>query len=320
MPGTTDETTYTNPDGSAANTDRADSINNSDAVFDAAYEALNATEYNVINANDRTGVTSDFVTKLNINSLAGIEGIPYQFLPSVDRRIDFTTGASLTEGTNEDSMYTFLGRKYAEKIVANMPILFMAPCNPRFMNDKSWGGSDAGIVASSLLGGLDSGLEDLLDGSGRFYSAGYAYNQYYNYLNVMLTCVVHFLGIEHEKIMINGTEEELWKVDWSQECSNEFSNTYLAKQNLAFYIDSIDSISENFANSTMQSQIAGLVNGFSDTAKELSFFFGNGDDGSLLGNAINALKDAAGGISAKLSDLGTNILRYTAVGRGADGR
>ena len=58
----------------------------------------------------------------NINSVIkynnnGIFGIPYQFLPSVDARLE-----------NSE-----LGHKYTEKIVSRMPLLFLVPCKQKFM-------------------------------------------------------------------------------------------------------------------------------------------------------------------------------------------
>lgn len=286
--------------GATTNYDRALSINSADQIMQVTEKALSASNYLVTNINARSGVESDYVEKLTVNSLSGIEGIPYQFLPSVDRRIDFSQSRALD---TKDSFleYKYLGRKYAEKIVAQMPLLFLAPCNPKFMEEGSFSNEDRGLILGAMVGAVNE-VEELLKGSGRFYSAETAYYQYYNYLNVMLTCVVNFLGIGHEKIYINGKEQELWEVDWSQEMNPDFETTYRAKKNLVFYIDSIDSISESFSNSTMQSQVAGMINGFSDTAKELNYLFGTKDD-SLIGNIKSAITGAGGTISNALSNV-----------------
>lgn len=299
--------------GAVTNNDKAANPTTSsyDTLSYQNEQVLTSESYAVRDVNDTTGVESDYVEKLNINSLSGIEGIPYQFLPSVDRRVDFSQNRSLDKA-DDFVENKYLGRKYAEKIVTQMPLLFIAPCNPEFMGDKTWGNSDRSVIASALAQVTSDGVEDLLKGTGRFYTAKYAYTQYYNYLNVMLACVANFLGIGNEEITINGNTQKIWEVDWSQEMSNEFSSTYIAKQNLVFYIDSIDSISETFANSTMQSQVAGLINGFSDTAKELDYLFGSKDD-SLIGSIKESIGSAGGAISNALSkvlggDIGGNIV------------
>ena len=63
---------------------------------------------------DNTEIMS--VLRSNIN---GIFGLPYQFMESVDPRI---TG-------------TDVGAKYAEKIIARWPLLFLTPCKQVFMKD-----------------------------------------------------------------------------------------------------------------------------------------------------------------------------------------
>lgn len=297
--------------GATTNYDRATNTNTSDVINNITETALNAGTYIVTNVNDRTGVESEYVEKLKVNSLSGIEGIPYQFLPSVDRRINFDTNRAIDKADNFDEN-SYLGRKYAEKIVTQMPLLFLAPCNPEFMSDDGFERSDREVMAAALTQVTTDGVEQLLKGSGRFYSAKYAYTQYYNYLNVMLTCVANFLGIGNEEITINGKPQKIWEVDWSQEMSNDFSSTYIAKQNLVFYIDSIDTISETFANSTMQSQVAGMINGFSETAKELDYLFGSKDD-SLIGSIKESIGSAGGAISSALSkvlggQIGGNIV------------
>ena len=79
------------------------------------------------NANPETTVKSiksntnqSNASKLLTNNLTGIYGIPYQFMDTVDRRLSDDT--------------TF-GRKYAEKIVGRMPLLFLTPGRQEFMTE-----------------------------------------------------------------------------------------------------------------------------------------------------------------------------------------
>ena len=52
-----------------------------------------------------------------------------------------------------------------------------------------------------MSGNTSESVELFFKGSGRFYSASYAYQQYYNYLNVMLVAVAKFLGIGKKKVI-----------------------------------------------------------------------------------------------------------------------
>ncbi len=255
---------------------------------------------------------SAYTNSFTVTSLQGIEAIPYQFLPSVDRRIPQSLDYN---SNNKPNDLNGLGRKYSEKIVTQIPLLFLAPCNPTFMSDKNWKKSDVSVISNALLSGLrdDSNVESLLAGNGRMYSAAYAYNQYYSYLNAMLTAVSVFLGIGEEEIKLAGDTERvrLKDANWEKETNTSFSEAYLAKQNLIFYIDSIDTIHENFSNGTKSSMLAGIVNGYSDSAQELSFLFGSGNSNlaDTLKNSVQSAADSIGsGLSTTLTNIGGSII------------
>lgn len=295
--------------GATESNDKALSINSSNPIIAAGERIIEAVTTNYSLSNDDTSILADvnkFAENLKITSILGIEGAPYQFLPSVDRRVNLSKlDPNMQDSFTDKSVY--LGRKYVEKIVTQMPLLFLAPCNPEFMSDKTWTGSDVEVAISGLMGAITNNLDDLLKGSGRFYSAKYAYTQYYNYLNVMLSSVATFLGIGDETVRIGDSLVKLADADWSKELNADFTNTYLSKQNLVFYMDSIDTINENFSNQTMQSQIAGLINGLSETAKEIDYFFGSAS-GNLISDIKSKAGDAIGSIgSAASSLLGDNI-------------
>ena len=65
---------------------------------------------------DEKNITNLISTKTN-----GIEGLPYQFMESVDCSLPGTE----------------VGRKYAERIFSRLPLLFLTPCEPLFMDDFS---------------------------------------------------------------------------------------------------------------------------------------------------------------------------------------
>ena len=114
-------------------------------------------------------------TSINIETLRGIYGMPYQWMPHVDPRLANST----------------IGRVYGDRIVAKMPLLVIAPGEPDFLagySDKS-----KEDVLSNLLKkdkesdyqqkGGSSDLDRILKSEGKYYSFRYAGNSYYQYLN-----------------------------------------------------------------------------------------------------------------------------------------
>ena len=205
-----------NNDGSVGNNDRANSINNPDEIEYISQNALYNYSDDWFDDYTREQTENDYTQNFRVSSLSGIEGIPYQFLPSVDRRLDpngIVSGNKVEKNSNELSL---LGRKYSEKIVTQIPLLFMAPCNPRFMDDSHFSSNDKGLVESVLLGAA-SDVMDFVEGSGRFYSASFAYPQYHNYLNAMLLMVATYLGIQDEYVRVGDEIVQIKDANWANE-------------------------------------------------------------------------------------------------------
>lgn len=225
------------------------------------------------------------VNKILMNRLSGVEGIPYQFMNTVDRRL---------YGTQ-------IGRKYADKIISRIPLLFLTPCKPVFMDD--FGESDRNTVADFLLSGNTSA--DLINGQGRYYSLEHDYAEYYRYLNCMLSAVAAYLGIYDERIEINNISHKLGTYDWSMELNDAFKTFFSAKENLVFYLDGMTSVSESYSNSTTESSLASQINGYADTANEIKFLFG--DKGSALGSIIDSASEITSSITSSLSGTLSNL-------------
>lgn len=271
----------------ATNTNTPDQIN---AESTTIKEEL-ITEYTLGKSTEHN--ENEFTHKFSVTSLSGIEGIPFQFLGSVDRKVNPSGNTS----AGDNNVRSYLGRKYTEKILTQIPLLFLAPCEPAFMDDITWNNNDKSILKQALAGAIDN-VDELLNGEGKFYSAVYAYHQYYSYLNAMLTSLVTFLGIGENYVSINGSSSvKLKDINWENETNEDFTNAYLAKKNLIFYMDAINSISESFGNNTSQSMVASIVNGISDSAKEIDYLFGT--SGS---NAISAAKSSIGDLSKYIGD------------------
>lgn len=299
--------------GAVSNNDRAESINNPDQMVYWEESAHDSDMINFDDVKETNKQISKYAKNLTINSIVGIEGIPYQFLDTVDRRVEMKA-----KNTNspDNNILTSLGRKYTEKIITQIPLLFLAPCKPAFMDDNGFTNNDKNLFLNAMVSVASSvtpdSIEDMLKGSGKFYTADYDYSLYYNYLNCMLTTVACYMGIENEYVWIGNDYVQIKNADWSKEVeSTDFGQTIMAKKNLIFYMDSIDTINENFENSTRPSQFASLINGFSDTAKEIDYFFGSSGANtvsSLKQSASSAVAGIASGLSNVVENFGGGIV------------
>lgn len=248
------------------------------------------------------------VEKMMTTTMYGVEGLPYQFMPTVDARLD---------KTGKSDANSKVGRKYAEKIMGRLPLLFLTPGKPVALADFSK--DDKQSVINMLLDQTFD--EDLINGEGRYYNISFAYDEYYRYLNCMMAATAAFLGVYDETIPINGKREKIGTYDWSKELNSDFKTFFSAKENLVFYLDNFSSISETFSNDTTESSIASQINGVSDTANELNFLLA-GNSGTLAKIADNvsdavssvtsalssALGTLGGGIIGSLADTGINTL------------
>lgn len=236
-----------------------------------------------------SGVT---MSDLLSNNFAGIYGMPYQFMKSVDRRL---TG-------------TKFGRKYTEKIVGRMPLLFLTPGKQSFMADFSTDEKKAVLSTLTDIGfgeGGSSGLDSILSRDGKYYTFEFAYSEYFQYVNPMCHAVAQLLGIGNKSIDVGGYKQKLSLFDWSKAVNDDFKSYFSGKENVMFYINSINSISESWSNDTKESSLVNTVNGMSDTAKEIQFIAGN-----ALGTQVDALSNE--NYAETLSSINSVIDNYLA--------
>lgn len=259
--------------------------------------------------------------KLKIGNLRSIFGTPHQFLPKTDTRI--VAGSQ----TNPCGEVSDIGRMYGEKILKNMPILYITPGTPDFL---------AGFnkdQQKSLLGALVSGeanddVKSLINNSGgRYYSLKFDYTSYFRYVNTMLRSAAVFLGIGDETLNGKALKEYNWML-----ISDDRDNGAPAKKQegivqkatkdltnfiagftglqgfmgqhwgtLAFYADCGDQVDDSFGNSTTQSQLSSSINSLSDLAKEMHFLVGT--VGSNMGLELDELVGGGeSGLTGSLKD------------------
>ena len=210
--------------------------------------------------------TEDFA---NINNISGVFGLPYQFLPEADVRLN---------AENSSTLLPSIGYEYAEKIVERIPLLLIAPGRASFMTkySKNEKKNFVSQFISSVANGLDfneNTLSDLTESNGRYYTFQYA-DDYYKYLNPMCRIASIYLGIGD--IKLPGASNVLKYMNWE-----EYTNAGIRSisdvgtfNSIPFYLNTETSTRESYSNSTSQSMLASSVNSISDMGRELSFLLG----------------------------------------------
>ena len=231
--------------------------------------------------------TNSSLNDLMSNSMNGIFGIPYQWMSIADRRIDGSE----------------FGRKYAEKIATRMPLLFLTPCRPAFLNGASRAQKNNIIsqyfsndkdVTSDLMATLLGDAED--SGVSRYYTANFAYAEYYRYVDVCCQTTAKLLNLGNlsNPIKINGKNvKNFVKYNWSKSLSSDFSDYFSSANAIPFYINANVTVNESINNDTMESSLAGTIKSKSEQAKELAFLLnsaGSATNNKGLGSqAINGV-------------------------------
>jgi hypothetical protein len=232
--------------------------------------------------------------------LQGIECTPYQFMDSVDRR--YTTN-SITLDTGSSANCRYIGQKYGQKVISQMPLVFFTPCEPVFMQD--FDDDDKSRILGYLLSGNGDELSFVMDKNAQYYGVSFAYSDYYSYVNMMLGSIAYYLGIQDEEIYINGELKKIRNINWARACNDAFKTYFSANENVIFFADSLSSVSLSFTNNTTQSSLASQINGFSDQVHELQFLLGG--DESVISDLMNTSNDSISSISTSISDMLGNL-------------
>ena len=225
-------------------------------------------------------VSSRYLT----NNMNNVLGLPYQFPSYVDRKV----------GDNG-----VFGRKYAERIINNMPLLMITPGTTEFMSNTTQGAKQntldtlikTGVDSNFNFGG--SSLESFLDKPTKYYTFRYDPG-YYEYVNAILNSTAVLMGIGDVTIQIGTSrKKKLRNFDWS-EASNPLTKSFAqsSMEYICMYVDGVNSKSESFSNSTTESQLASKINSMSDTAKEIQFLLGSAAGEKMYNMAQDAISQA----------------------------
>lgn len=249
-------------------------------------------------------IRSKDIKKITDN-VCGIFGMPYQFDQFVDPELDEVG----------DKVNSHVGRKYSQKILSVMPILFLTPGEPLFMGKGNGRWSDKTEVAGRIFRALHGEDDDEIDEDGRYYTFAQNFREYKKYANTALRSLAFFMGIQDMKVPVPGStrDELLSQLDITHFMSNDFTKIFGAHCVLPFYLDAETSISEDFSNDTTESMISQTANGFSQTAREIQFIMGSKDSGGLLKAMGSAVTDIGTNLASAAGDLsdalvGKNLL------------
>lgn len=232
--------------------------------------------------------------KLMTHMAGGIFGMPYQFSPEVD---------TILEGTD-------FGRKYVEQVVSNMPILFLAPGKTLYMPGYTYDEKEGvlNLLANSDNDNVsEASTEDLLSGGndGRYYAFDSDFPEFCKYVDTAVRALSLFMGISGESVYDHYGGMKLGDFSLARFSNTAFSQIFNANVSVPFYLDSDNSVSENFSNDSKESMLS-QANQFSDIANEVSFILGDHDAGKL----VDIVKGVAGGVI----DFADNFTRQLGFG------
>ncbi len=256
---------------------------------------------------DDTGRAFAALTK----EMTGIFGLPYQW----GKNIDLPLRDNDEDDNQHGAKYSRVGRKFSEKILSTMPVLFLTPGLAKFMAlgssaDKENLGND---LMSVLTGGEGTGFAR--EGTeNRYYSFEASFEEYRLYANVACKMALFYLGLKDINIPIPGTKEYVKGADFNIEkfLNNDFSKLFGSQTTLPFFVDAETSISEDFSNSTTESILANTANGFSQAARELQFIMGDPEGAKGLTKAIQNTTSAIGDLGQL---IGNSEIADTLVGK-----
>ena len=287
---TTEATTDAEGNPTTVNSDGEVTNENSSGIRDEGYTVEMPDEFmqeyngEYMSTEEYNNYLNGLQNGLTMTNLSVILGLPQQFLPVADARLDGTKNISS------------IGRTYAEKIVKYMPVMFITPGVPEFMRGFSKEQREnmlEGLIGR-VTGAAAIGADTLESDSyyGRYYSLKFAYVEYFKYVNAMLRSAALFLGID--QVTVNG--KPLSKYNWlyngQDHHINNAANTPIQWLGnfvgaIALYADCGNSVNDSFSNATGESNLASTLGSVSDTGRELNFLIGN--VGSLTGLKLDAL-------------------------------
>lgn len=249
------------------------------------------------------------LAQMTADSTAGIYGIPYQFMANVDRRVKEASENGVGDG---------VGRKFAEKILSRNNLLYLQPGKQQFMKGMSKA-EQSSVLANLAKFAATGSAEQVMTANGRYYSFDLDYGHYFDYVNSAAHAVASLMGLSGQSVTINGKTQSLRDFDWSNALSDSYAKDLFGiEQNITFYMDGMNQISEDFGNSTRESSLVATVNGYSDTVKEINYVMNTMDNpmaiaidegfeqtSSQIQKTVNSFTSGTGVLNALLGNATT---------------
>ena len=213
-------------------------------------------------------------------------GLPYQFTPLVDPRVKDVTGD--------------IGRKYAENIMLDAPVITIIPGEPSFLP----GSKKKQTISQNILNGGSESWESLKNlitsesngkNAYRYYDFKRAYTEYIKYVNILCRACATFLELDNYGFSVGGNPKNVkpfTQYDWRNYRWN--TEEELNGTSIANYINNMRS-DEDTWNILMES-MSSAVDSMNNATEEEDYDDGEeGDDES--GNTENT-EDNSGSSSS----------------------
>lgn len=302
-----------------------------DSIITTAKEYENgfkASEYSYSTANYAHNLKKQAESSLDFDiQNTNILGIPHQFIPTADSRID-----------KENNF----GYCFAKNIFMERPIVTLVPGTTNFLPDMSKADKksfqslmteyksdkDATSVLENVMASFDDGKNV------RYYDFKSDYPSYIRYVNLMCRVAAVYLGIGDEegpdgtkykyydwatyqhynsypeklrkddkaKSLIQGTNvfDLTANLSWLTEQVNQLTTDMFLgyKQYVHFYVDTSTSVSESITNTTQKSQLEGMFDTAESVVKEATMILNSVSDATdfvtgFLDKATQALGTVA---------------------------
>ena len=233
-----------------------------------------------------------------INEAPKIFGMPYQF-------------DEITDPRPSNSVY---GKKFLEKMVAQMPLLYLTPGSPKFLDGNNDDDRDNILtaVADFMTGNPAealSTLEEIFSSNDfkdtKYYTFEFNGSEYYEYVNGACYLLYKFLKLDDfaAKYQVQGEIIDA-SYRWQEYMTDAMS--YLGSGScIGFYMDSDTQTSESFSNASGESSLASTINNAANTVNEFQFLLGTTQkDKGLLAETIEGLRS---GFESFLGDWGPKL-------------
>lgn len=232
-----------------------------------------------------------------IGRMTFVHGMPFQYTYLTDRRLNNNTAYSKEPTGNfiKSGNLDMYGRMFAGDIAANTPICSIVPGTPVFLTNikQSLFGVDSNASNKERGGWLpvlsqvtDFNIGDAIksiidqndDKAYQYYSMEVNTTEYFNFVNALCQTTARFMGLGN----VAYRNRSCTAFDWSnynqaaEQDYSMFEEVAGMNNGISFAFDPMSSISDTLNNSTKESDLAGMLNGISEKARELEFMLGTG--------------------------------------------